>query len=77
MILAQERFEVERDQDLGWKTAAGGGLDVRIIPGAHLTILKEPYVQQLAKEIRAAFVRSLEPSKPGSGDPGPSGPPDR
>jgi aspartate racemase len=43
------------DPDLGWSEIALGGVDIRVIPGHHLSIMQEPYVHYLAKELRAAL----------------------
>jgi amino acid adenylation domain-containing protein len=43
------------DPDLGWSQIALGGVDIKIIPGHHLSMMHEPYVQYLAKELRAAL----------------------
>ena len=39
--------------DKGWGPLAGGGLEIRSIPGNHLGMLQEPHVKALAKELRA------------------------
>jgi amino acid adenylation domain-containing protein len=41
-----------RDLALGWGKVALGGVDVHFIPGDHLSVLKEPYVQGLATELK-------------------------
>jgi thioesterase domain-containing protein len=43
--------------DLGWVKIAAGGLAIRGIPGTHDTMLKEPHVKALAKELSAALGR--------------------
>ena len=35
-----------------WCELAIGGVDIRVIPGNHLDILKEPHVQILAEQLR-------------------------
>ena len=39
----------------GWKDLAVGGLEIHDIPGEHLSILQEPNVQLLAKQMRACM----------------------
>ena len=39
------------DHQYGWADLALGGVDVRIIPGMHETIMEEPNVQVLAREM--------------------------
>ncbi len=34
--------------DLGWRTLASGGVQTRLVPGAHDTIIREPRVRKLA-----------------------------
>ena len=38
--------------DLGWRPLAKGGLDIRMVPGAHDNILAEPRVEALAQQLR-------------------------
>lgn len=39
------------DPAMGWGSLARGGVDIRIIPGAHHNILERPYVNELAKQL--------------------------
>jgi amino acid adenylation domain-containing protein len=39
----------------GWGVVAQGGLEVRRVPGDHVTVTMEPHVQVLAKELRRAL----------------------
>ncbi len=56
LFRAQEQPHPETDQDdLGWSEFALGGVDVRVVPGDHLTMIHEPHVQILAKEIEACL----------------------
>jgi thioesterase domain-containing protein len=45
-----------RDAQLGWGKMAGGGVDVRVIPGKHDTVLREPNVQGVAAELRKCLL---------------------
>jgi thioesterase domain-containing protein/acyl carrier protein len=45
-------------RDLGWKGLARGGLEVVTIPGNHETILKEPNVQILARQLIAKLQKA-------------------
>jgi amino acid adenylation domain-containing protein len=47
------------DPSFGWREFAPGGVAVKIISGAHESILDEPHVRQLAKELEA----SLRPNR--------------
>lgn len=40
------------DEQMGWGELALGGLDIYDIPGTHVNILLEPYVQELATQIQ-------------------------
>lgn len=43
------------ERDRGWGLLAKGGIDIIAVPGYHTTVLKEPYVQVLAKELSSAI----------------------
>ncbi|MGN6552597.1 MAG: amino acid adenylation domain-containing protein, partial [Verrucomicrobiota bacterium] len=43
------------DSHYGWRELATGGVTMRIIPGAHESIMQEPRVQLLATELRACL----------------------
>jgi thioesterase domain-containing protein/acyl carrier protein len=38
--------------DYGWSAIAAGGVDVKLIPGSHVTMVREPFVRILARELR-------------------------
>lgn len=38
-------------KEMGWSELAQGGLDVRVLPGDHYNIIKEPQVAELAKHL--------------------------
>jgi thioesterase domain-containing protein len=44
--------------DLGWGEWAGGGVDVRCVPGDHASILDEPGLRILADHLRTAADQS-------------------
>ncbi len=41
--------------DLGWGDLAEGGVEIRLVPGHHDNMLKEPYVRVLAEELKACL----------------------
>jgi thioesterase domain-containing protein len=43
------------DSELGWGPLAAGGVEVKVIPGSHGSMIQEPYVQVLAKELGACL----------------------
>ncbi|MDB6033840.1 MAG: amino acid adenylation protein [Verrucomicrobiales bacterium] len=45
------------DPEYGWGDLALGGVDVRIIPGVHETIMEEPNVRVLAREMGVGMMR--------------------
>jgi thioesterase domain-containing protein/acyl carrier protein len=49
--------------DLGWRELALGGLQVELIPGNHLSLLKEPYVHVLAERLKAALQKARTAAK--------------
>src|ERR1700730_10081362 len=44
------------DRQLGWGRLGRGGVEVRTIPGGHLTFLQEPYVGRLAEELKKCLL---------------------
>jgi thioesterase domain-containing protein len=58
LILPKQKIKIHRDMDFGWGRVAGGGLEVRIVPGQHGSLFKEPAIDFVAHEIRAAFEES-------------------
>jgi SAM-dependent methyltransferase len=53
------------DNAMGWRRVAVGPLDVRVVPGGHITILEEPNVQRLAGELVDANDRAMAVVPPG------------
>jgi thioesterase domain-containing protein/acyl carrier protein len=46
------------DLTLGWEELAGEGVDLHWVPGNHHTMVREPHVQVLAKQLRACLEQS-------------------
>jgi amino acid adenylation domain-containing protein len=46
------------DEGLGWKGVAFGGLEIISVAGKHTDLVKEPYVQGLAKHLRECLERA-------------------
>jgi amino acid adenylation domain-containing protein len=60
---AMEEYEVmstfgDFEDKFGWGNLVTGGLEIIYIPGDHFGILKEPYVETLAKELKRCLVVS-------------------
>ena len=43
------------DPQCGWGDLAAGGVTVKIVPGAHESILEEPHVRALADELKKSL----------------------
>jgi thioesterase domain-containing protein len=41
-----------RDSENGWERLVSGGVDIRVVPGNHITMLQEPHVPVLAEQLR-------------------------
>ncbi len=53
LFRAQEQPpESPPERDMGWAALAQGGVDVRDVPGDHLSMLQEPHVRVLAEEMQ-------------------------
>ncbi len=53
VLLQADRTDwTHADRHDGWRQLVLGGLEVRNIPGIHIQILQEPYVETLAKELK-------------------------
>ena len=65
LFKATERLNVPHtliDNELSWRQLVKEGLDVHHIPGDHLGILKEPYVQKLGDALRGCLTKATAPS---------------
>ncbi len=51
------------DTTLGWGRIANQGVDVRIIPGNHTVMLRKPYVETLARQLRQCL-DAVSPQRP-------------
>jgi thioesterase domain-containing protein len=51
---AQDLFFMQKP-DLGWGELALGGVDIKIIPGSHVTIMRQPHIHVLRAQLRAAL----------------------
>ncbi len=49
------------DPTLGWGGLAAGGVDVRLMSGNHFSLLRQPHVQRVAREIRGILDGSNTP----------------
>jgi thioesterase domain-containing protein len=51
-------FFSSHDPQKGWSRVAGGGVEVKNVPGNHLGMLQEPHVHVLAKELSACLEKA-------------------
>jgi thioesterase domain-containing protein/acyl carrier protein len=61
LLRAEQRFALPgpfEEEDLGWSAVAGGPVEVHTVPGNHLTLLAEPYVQEVALRLRRSLAES-------------------
>lgn len=47
-----------REEDLGWRKWAAGGIEVKSVGGHHSNILDEPSIRAVAEHLRAAILRA-------------------
>ncbi len=43
---------------MGWSRLAGEGLEIRHVPGNHITLIQEPHVRELAEQLEACLQRA-------------------
>jgi thioesterase domain-containing protein/acyl carrier protein len=58
LLRADERRLAERlfrRKSIGWERVVRGGVEVRMIPGTHHTMVREPHVETLAREVERAL----------------------
>ncbi len=61
LFRAEERPEDDDpDPDLGWSKLATGGVEIRAVPGDHLSMLHEPHVKALAEQLKACLDSALD-----------------
>ncbi|MDB6109200.1 MAG: amino acid adenylation protein [Pedosphaera sp.] len=58
----RQPFWCSFDPAYGWRELAGGGVSVRIIPGAHESIFMEPNVRATAAELQSCLDEAQTPS---------------
>ncbi len=58
------RLLCNHDPKMGWGKFAQGGVDIRIIPGSHLSIFKQPHIRYLAEKIQVCLDEAQSEIKP-------------
>jgi thioesterase domain-containing protein len=46
--------------DMGWAKLATEGVDIRVVPGSHVTMLIDPYVRVVAEELTACLAENTQ-----------------
>jgi amino acid adenylation domain-containing protein len=62
-------------RDLGWGRVARGGVEVVVVPGRHLTVLKKPHVVELAARLRNCLEKAHAAAPAPAPGSGPAPPP--
>ncbi len=56
--LGMELLGTREDDELGWGSLAGGGLEIRDVPGDHGNVLNEPHIQTVVEELKTILPKS-------------------
>jgi hypothetical protein len=49
-----------RDVTMGWGRVAAGGVEIRPVGGTHDTLTREPYVRELAAQLKASLAAARD-----------------
>lgn len=60
ITIFQAKGSSPRQEGLGWQNYALGGLEIRHVAGKHMELIKEPYVQGLAENLRDGIENALK-----------------
>jgi thioesterase domain-containing protein len=59
LLVASERLtKPVEDATLGWGSLVAGGVEVKVVPGDHYSIMREPHVKILAARLRECLLKS-------------------
>jgi amino acid adenylation domain-containing protein len=58
LFRSQDELDIFTDKSLGWSPLIQGGLSIRLVSGDHDTILSEPHIGVLAREISSSLKES-------------------
>lgn len=56
----------KNNPSLGWNELAPGGVDVRSVPGHHMSFLSPPHVEEVARQLAASMDQAAGATRPGS-----------
>jgi thioesterase domain-containing protein len=54
----QQSYWFHKDRALGWSRYTTGGVEVHVVPGEHITMLREPHVQFLAQKLSCCIAKA-------------------
>jgi thioesterase domain-containing protein len=46
------------DPEMGWGELATGGVEIKMIPGAHYNLLEKPHVEALAAQLKSSLAQA-------------------
>ncbi len=55
MLLRAAEHDPAEAESAGWERLARGGVEVRVVPGSHFTMVREPHAASLAREVERAL----------------------
>lgn len=59
----EQSGKMHQESTLGWSKLTEGSVEVHLLPGNHLTMLKKPHVQVVAKQLRECIEKVQSKSK--------------
>jgi thioesterase domain-containing protein len=63
LLKAGERANETSDETMGWGALTSGEIEIHTVPGSHFTIVREPYVRNLAEKLAGCINRAALPQK--------------
>src|SRR5262249_7968926 len=57
LIRAAEEVVLGREETLGWRELAVGGVEIHVNPGNHFSMMRSPHVEELARRLRQVLDR--------------------
>jgi hypothetical protein len=58
LMCSDESHRSYEDRRLAWSSLLSAGLEIRVVPGNHLTMVEEPHVRMLAHELDVSLQRA-------------------
>ena len=60
LTIFQTEKSYSSEEGLGWKGVAGGGFEVKAVPGKHSALFREPYIQEVAESLRVCIENAVK-----------------